>query len=180
MPVRRRRLVLLPFASLAACTHRLAHDANLEAPNVVPIHERLVTAGQPSKLGLARLSALGYEAVVYLAPWSVSDAVLEEPRLVADQRMEFDHIPVPFDSPRRAHFQRLSDVLQQRASKKTLVHCQLNLRASTFVFLHRAIVLREDPENAYRAVSQVWSPHGPWQELANALLREAGVRFEVI
>ena len=47
----------------------------LAASNVVEISPRLVTSGQPTPAGLASLKSLGFEAVVYLAPPNVGDAV---------------------------------------------------------------------------------------------------------
>ena len=51
------------------------------------------------------------------------------------------------------------------SDRKVLVHCQINMRASSLVFLHRTIALKEDPRVAYEAVTAVWSPRGPWRAL---------------
>jgi cystathionine beta-lyase/cystathionine gamma-synthase len=51
-------------------------------------------------------------------------------------------------------------------------------RASTMVFLYRAIVRRDDPATAYEAVARVWSPQGPWRALVVALLARHGIAFE--
>lgn len=56
----------------------LAQPARLAAPNVVEISPRLVTSGQPSAEALAGLKAQGFEAVIYLAPPTVTDAVRDE------------------------------------------------------------------------------------------------------
>ncbi len=50
----------------------------LIAPNVVEISPRLVTSGQPSAEALAGLKAMAFDAVIYLAPPTVSDAVRDE------------------------------------------------------------------------------------------------------
>jgi len=39
------------------------------------------------------------------------------------------------------------------------------------VFLYRVVVGRENPDAAYEAVAQVWSPHGPWKDLIVTVLR---------
>jgi hypothetical protein len=65
-------------------------------------------------------------------------------------------------------------------SRKVLVHCQVNLRASSMVFLYRTIVLKEDPRVAYEAVSGVWSPEGPWRRLIETELRKHNVAFELL
>ena len=63
--------------------------------------------------------------------------------------------------------------------KKVLVHCQVNMRASSMVFLHRVIVGRESPEEAYKSVIAVWAPHDAWKDLIVAELRRNDIAFEL-
>lgn len=149
------------------------------APNVVSIDATLVTSGQPSAQALGELGAEGFEAVIYLAPSSVSDAVADEPRILAKQGIEWVHLPIPFGAPTAAHFEAVSAALTRLKHKKVLVHCQINLRASTMVFLHRVVQRREAPASAYQAVSRVWSPEGPWRDMAQGVLQQHGVEFEL-
>jgi protein tyrosine phosphatase (PTP) superfamily phosphohydrolase (DUF442 family) len=178
----RRRSLLL-----AACTPLLAPAGlratsplpGLQAPNVVPISGQLVTAGQPDAASLERLGALGFGAVIYLAPPTVHDAVPGEAETVRRQGLDFTNIPVPFDAPTAAHLREFSATLARLGpQRKCLVHCQVNMRASSFTFLHRVIVGRESPEPAYEAVARVWSPNRTWKRWLVAELRAAGIGFE--
>lgn len=175
MDVRRREFLVVAFA-LASSTK--VHAQRVAAPNVVPISEGLITSGQPTAEGLANLGKLGFQAVVYLAPSSVSDAVKEEPDLLRAQGIEFVHIPIPFGAPTEAHFEALSSALTQLQGRKVLVHCQVNMRASTLVFLHRVIHNKEDPTLAWEAVTRVWSPEGAWKQLVVAQLSKHRVAFQ--
>ena len=177
--MRRRRGLVAMFALTLPGLGSARPGASLVAPNVVAIHDRLVTSGQPHAGALSTLGTLGFEAVVYLAPSSVADAVAAEPALLERQGITFVHIPIPFDRPEPAHFRALAAALDRLRARRVLVHCQVNLRASTLVFLYRAIVLKEDPAVAYEAVARVWSPQGPWRSLASTLLREHGIAFEL-
>ena len=58
------------------------------------------------------------------------------------------------------------------------MHCQVNMRASSMVFLHRVVGERQDPAKAYEAVAAVWSPQGPWKALIQAQLKKNGIDFE--
>lgn len=147
-------------------------------PNVVEINPRLVTSGQPSAEALSGLAAEGFEAVIYLAPPTVSDAVRDEAMIVGRQGLVFVNIPVVFDKPTERDFEAFAAVFSALSKRKVLVHCQINLRASTMVFLYRAIAAKEDPRVAYEAVIRVWSPDGPWKRLIQTLLRKNGVNFE--
>ncbi len=153
---------------------------SFDAPNTVTISARLVTSGQPSASALSDLRAAGFEAVIYLAPNTVPNAVANEAGFLEKQGIEYIHIPIPFDSPSAAHFQAVTDALQRLKEKKVLVHCEINLRASSMVFLHRVLTLKEDADRAYAAVSAVWSPRGPWRKLIQEQLQKGGAKFELM
>jgi protein tyrosine phosphatase (PTP) superfamily phosphohydrolase (DUF442 family) len=148
------------------------------APNIVEITPRLVTSGQPSEKGLSTLGALGFEAVVYLAPPTVSDAVRDEAQIVGRQGLVYVDIPIRFDHPTEQDYETFAGVLDALGTRKVLVHCQVNLRASSLVFLYRVIVRKEEPDRAYDSVAAVWSPDGPWKRLIVDLLRKHGVKFD--
>jgi hypothetical protein len=84
------------------------------------------------------------------------------------------------DDLTEADFETFAAVLSGLGSRKVLVHCQVNLRASSMVFLYRTIVLKEEPRVAYQAVSGVWSPEGPWRRLIEAELRKHKVAFDLL
>ncbi|HJV67638.1 protein tyrosine phosphatase family protein [Ideonella sp.] len=173
-----RRRLALAWAAIWLAPVARAAEARLAAPNVVPITPHLVTSGQPTADSLATLGQLGFEAVIYLAPLSVPDAVAAEPELLARQHIEFLNVPIAFDQPSAADVEAVANVLDRWRDKKVLVHCQVNMRASSMVFLYRVLRLKEPPERAYEAVEQVWSPRGAWRRLIVEQLREHGIAFE--
>ena len=174
VPLKRRDLVIL----LTLAGRALAADVQLQAPNVVVIGPQLVTSGQPGAAALRGLGAQGFEAVIYLAPLTVPDAVVEEPEILRRQNIEFIHIPVRFGQPTGADFAAFTQAMDRLRGRKLLVHCQVNLRASSMTFLYRVIAGHEKPDTAYEAVARVWSPEGPWKRLLVAQLRKARIAFE--
>lgn len=164
--------------TVLATSSAVAQRPSLSAPNRVEISPGLVTAGQPSADMLARLGEQGFQAVIYLAPPTVSDAVRDEALIVGRQGLVYVNIPIRFDSPSERDFEVFAAILRGLAGRKVLVHCQINLRASTMVFLYRAIIAKEDPRMAYETVSKVWTPEGPWKRLVQDLLRKHKIEFE--
>jgi len=169
--------------STALCTSlstsaRAQSPQNLDAPNVVPITAQLTSSGQPTARALEGLAAQGYEALIYLAPPQVSDAVREENLIVGRQNMVFVNIPIVFNKPTVNDYETFASILQSLGNKKVLVHCQVNMRASTMVFLYRVVVGKEDPALAYEAVSKVWTPSGPWKQLMLDVLQKHKIAFE--
>ncbi|WP_158567958.1 MULTISPECIES: protein tyrosine phosphatase family protein [unclassified Duganella] len=174
----RAMAVLTLLTGLLACGTASATGVVIEAPNVVAISPQLVTSGQPSAKALAGLAAQGFGAVIYLAPPTVSDAIAGEAEIVRRQGLEFINIPIGFGNPTEADFQSFVAAMRRLGDRKVLVHCQVNMRASSMTFLYRAIVLHEKPELAYESVARVWSPEGPWKSLMVSQLRKAGIQFE--
>lgn len=156
----------------------IAHAQAVDAPNFAPINAWLSTSGQPPEATLRTLGRQGYQAVVYLAPSDVPNAVPGEAGILQSQGLEFVHIPIPFGAPDESHVQALFAALDRLKDRKTLVHCEINMRASVMVFLYRAIRLRESPAAAYEPVARVWSPRGVWRKLIVEQLARHKVAFE--
>jgi protein tyrosine phosphatase (PTP) superfamily phosphohydrolase (DUF442 family) len=169
-------LLALALSTAAGAAHPA--DAAIVAPNVVVISDKLVTAGQPNARTLAGLAAQGFGAVISLVPPGMPDAVAGEEQIVRGQGLEFVDIPVAFNRPTQADVDAFFAAMERLGERKLLVHCQVNMRASSMVFLYRVIVRREEPERAYEAVARVWSPSGPWKALLLAQLRKAGIAFD--
>ena len=176
MPIRRRSL--LAVLALAPSAFGSAQAASIDAPNFIPISETLATSGQPTVAGLRALKAHGFDAAVYLAPLDVPGAVADEPALLAEQGLEFVHIPIPFGKPAPAHLDELASALDRLRGRKVLVHCEINMRASTMVFLYRTIYLKEPPATAYESVARVWSPRGVWRRLVVDELARHHIEFD--
>ena len=170
--------ILVAIAAIASTGNASATEPALQAPNVVAISARIVTSGQPGAAALAGLAAQGFAAVIYLAPPTVPDAVPGEANIVRAQGMEFINIPIKFSDPTETDFLAFVAAMERLGESKVLVHCQVNMRASSMIFLYRVIVGHEKPEQAYESVARVWSPEGPWKRLIVAQLRKAGIAFE--
>jgi protein tyrosine phosphatase (PTP) superfamily phosphohydrolase (DUF442 family) len=171
-------LVIAAFTSVCASS-ALAKPTPFAAPNLVDITPKLVTSGQPSADALGTLAQHGFEAVIYLAPANVHGAVADEAAIMRRQELEYIHIPIKFDQPTAKDYDAFASAMSRLANRKVLVHCEINLRASSLVFLYRAIVLKEDANAAYESVTKVWSPRGAWKPFIEEQLRKHGVRFQV-
>lgn len=149
------------------------------AVNHIVVDDRLHTSGQPQPAALETLAALGFDAVVNLAPPTARDAVAEERDLLESSGVAYTNIPVDFRNPTYQDFERFSEVLQQARDGQVLVHCQINARASTFTFLYRVVHEGAPPAAAFELVRQVWTPIEHWAEFAGMVLERHGIDFDV-
>ena len=167
-------LLLLKFSLVFVATAvapSFAQDAeDLKIVNYIAYSESLASSGQPSKGALEGLARVGVERVVYLAFRDHDTALLGEDRVVRDLGMQFVHIPVIWEAPTVADFEMFSAVMQQAEGINTLVHCQVNWRASSFVFLYRVIVQGVPMDDAVLALNSIWTPSASWREFIVTVL----------
>jgi protein tyrosine phosphatase (PTP) superfamily phosphohydrolase (DUF442 family) len=140
--------------------------------NYVAVSDRIATSGQPSRAQLAALRARGFEVVINLAPPDSYGAVDDEAQIAAAAGMHYASLPVDWWAPSRADLQQFSALLDRYAGRRILVHCQMNLRASVFTFLHRTIRDGIAPDTAIARVHDVWVPNSTWQEFIHTSLAE--------
>ena len=183
MPLRRRTILrALAFPAAVAAGVLLFLQTALPfavtpgplALNHVANTPRLSSAGMPSEAQFAAIAAAGFDVVVNLAPAGVLGAHEDEQALVERQGMRYVHIPVNFTAPAIADYERVAAALRESGDRRVLVHCQLSMRASTFVFLYRVIELGEDPDAAFDDVVRIWQPTGPWREFIRDALTSRG------
>ena len=140
--------------------------------NFLRIDDRLATSGMPLPDDFAAMRQAGFDVVINLALPTSDNALPNEGELVSTQGMTYVHIPVKFDAPQPADFERFTRVLDACAGQRVFVHCAANMRVSAFVFLHR---LRHgtDRTTAECDLSKIWQPDGVWREFVNARLAES-------
>jgi protein tyrosine phosphatase (PTP) superfamily phosphohydrolase (DUF442 family) len=153
-----------------------AHAAGLDGiSNYLEYSDRLSSSGQPTVGELELLSEAGFERVVYIAFTDHENALPSEDRLVKALGMDYLQLPVDWTAPTPADFYQVAAALRAAPQKRTLLHCQVNYRASAFSFLYRVIYEKVPIEEAKRDMQRVWQPNEIWQDYIDKLLAENGI-----
>jgi len=147
-------------------------DAPLSLLNEIQYSSKLTTAGQPSKEQFRALAEAGFQRVIFLAFSDHKNALRNEDRIVRSEGLEFVHIPVAWSAPTMEDFNTFAAVM--RAKEKTLVHCEVNFRASVFGFLYQVIYLGTRPEEAKSLLTSIWIPNETWETFITSVLAEKG------
>jgi protein tyrosine phosphatase (PTP) superfamily phosphohydrolase (DUF442 family) len=176
--------------------HAAEYDrlGNSEAPNVpqvlqvpqvpkVPINfvavtERIHTSGQPSQAQLGELKSKGYAFIINLATPASSGSIAEEGMLIAKTGISYLNIPVDFKSPVYEDFELFSNILRQSGSRRVLVHCQVNKRASVFTFLYRVVHEGIAPDRAWESVTSIWAPDPQWTDFIRMVLKRHNIVYD--
>jgi protein tyrosine phosphatase (PTP) superfamily phosphohydrolase (DUF442 family) len=123
---------------------------------------RLTTSGQPSETQLAAIKALAVTHVINLGLHTHEKALPDEAGCVRALGMTYIHIPVDFDHPTDADFERFRSAMQDLTGKTVHVHCIANLRVSAFLYRY----YRDEPgaseQDAKTHMDSIWRPGGAW------------------
>ena len=171
------RLVLAFCMNLVFAPLTLAQSLD-DISNFRQYSGSFASAGQPTPEQFELIRDEGFERIVYIAFSTDRDAIANEDRLVRDLGMDYVQIPVVWSAPTVSDFESFASVMQRDPSRKTLLHCQVNFRASAFAFLYR--VLHEGvPLAAAKAdMNSVWEPNDTWRALIFEVLERNGISPE--
>lgn len=136
------------------------------------------SAGQPTREQLQVIRDSGYERVIYIAFSTVGPAIPEEDQLVKALGMDYLHIPVDFNNPTIRDFNAFADAMRREPDTKTLLHCQVNARATAFSFLYRVIYDNVPVAQAKADMNSVWQPNQVWKDFIFDVLAQNGKSAE--
>lgn len=147
-----------PVAELAAIT------------NFRQYSDSFASAGQPTREQFQALKDQGFERIVYIAFTNNPNALADEDQVVKGLGMEYMHVPVDFSNPLPDDFYAFADSMERNTDKKTLLHCQVNARATAFSFLYRVIYQDVPLAEAKADMNTVWQPNEVWRDFVFEVL----------
>lgn len=134
----------------------------MEIKNYIKVSEYIHTSGQPKKGQFGHIADLGVKTVVNLAMPDSDNAIADEGKIVASNKMNYIHIPVVWEAPEVYQFNLFRAILNLHKTEKIWVHCALNWRVSSFIYLYKIVELGESESEAYSHLTVVWKPNKVW------------------
>ena len=141
----------------------------MDIQNYLVLNKQLITGGQPSKDSFKKLSKKGVVVVINLLP-SHQNPIENEEFLVAENNMDYIHIPVDWDNPKKTDFNSFVMAMKKHQGKKIFVHCAMNMRVSAFIYLYRILHDNFHKEKAKESMEKIWKPSGTWAEFIEKVL----------
>ncbi len=179
--MRASHIVLTIYAFVALLLSAMpTHAANDEPANFVSWRSGLASSAQPNAAYLKRAKAAGFDMVINLAPPEYDEAVPNEGAILAAQGVTYLNIPVRFGNPTAEDFRLFTDVMKSATNKNVLVHCQINLRGSSFTYLYRVITESANEDQARSKLTGVWMPNPTWKKFIEGVLSASGKKVELL
>lgn len=139
--------------------------------NFLPLGERFGTAGQPTPEQFTLVKQEGFDTVINLALATSPGGIPDEAALVKGLGLDYVHIPVDFQAPRRNDLEQFFAAIDAREGRRLFVHCIANMRVSAFMFLYRVLKLGHPIHDAEMALHRLWHPDPVWQAFIDDALR---------
>jgi len=167
-------------ACLAAVFVHAAAIAADDPQNYVTWRPGLASSAQPAAKWLQSIDKTRYDVVVNLAPPQSMGSIANEGALVGSKGVTYINIPVDFMHPTAEDFRFFTEVLRANKDRRVLVHCQINLRGSSFTFLYRVIHEDAAASEATAKLTGVWNPDPVWRKFIEETLAAHGKRLEIL
>jgi protein tyrosine phosphatase (PTP) superfamily phosphohydrolase (DUF442 family) len=142
------------------------------------VHENLVTSGQPSSDELALIAQAGFKVVINLALTDASNVLVGEDRRVLELGMDYINLPLLFDRPSYTQTLRVLETLKSLHHQKVWLHCALNMRVSSLMYIYRVHYLMMDEVDAKAFLEKIWTPNAEWSDLIQQLERHYMGHFQ--
>jgi protein tyrosine phosphatase (PTP) superfamily phosphohydrolase (DUF442 family) len=140
--------------------------------NFQAVSDHLGTAGQPTAKQFEAVKDAGYEVVINLALGNTPRDLPHEGQLLAQQGIDYIHIPVDFERPTKEDVRQFFEAMDRHQDKKCFVHCIANARVSAFVLLYRVLRQGVPLEEAQTTMHQIWKPNATWQTFIDETLSQ--------
>ena len=141
-----------------------ADPALAEIINFRQYSESFASAGQPTREQFQTIADHGFERIVYIAFTNNPNALADADIVAKELGMEYMQVPVDFSNPLPDEFYAFADSMERNRNKKTLLHCQVNARATAFSFLYRVIYDEVPVGEAKADMNTVWQPNEVWRD----------------
>ena len=126
------------------------------------LSETITLSGQPSESQLADIQALGVTHIINLGPHDNTGALADEPGTVAALGMHYIYIPVDFEHPTDADFDRFCTAVEAHADTAIHVHCIYNARVSAFFYRYAKSGRGGSEAEAFALMDGIWRPGDDW------------------
>jgi len=171
-------LILTPLIAGTSFAVEEADPALAEITNFRQYSPTFASAGQPTEEQFATIAEQGFERVVYIAFTNNQNALPDADQIVKGLGMEYMQVPVSFDNPLPDDFYAFADSMRRNTDKKTLLHCQVNARATAFSFLYRVIYEDVPVAEAKADMNTVWQPNEVWRDFVFTVMAQNDVSPE--
>ncbi|MCW8875539.1 MAG: protein tyrosine phosphatase family protein [Kangiellaceae bacterium] len=154
---------LMSFSTFAFDLNKSLH----EIKNFRFVSDKFASAGMIDLKQYSHIKEYGFKHVINLIP----GMQLKERRHVESLGMTYEQIPVDWGNPKLADFEKFVDFMKSYGDEKVFVHCQLNWRASSFVYLYRVTQLGVSQKEAKTDLKAIWKPHDGWDKYIKEVIQ---------
>ena len=142
------------------------------------VSKQIASSGMLKLEDYSLIKQYGFKHVINLLPGNQ----LKEKSHVKSLGMTYKQIKVDWMKPTLKNFKTFVKLMKSYGTDKIYIHCAVNMRASSFVYLYRVTQLAEQKKAAKVDLDFVWYPEDQWKDYIENTLKAYGFdpeyRFE--
>lgn len=143
--------------------------------NFYQVDENIATAGQPTIEEFTIVKQNNFDLIINLATKDSPGAIYNEEVVINTLGLDYIHIPVNFRAPVISDLQQFFEAMEQNRNKHIFVHCALNWRVASFIFLYRTVKCNLPISKVVPDLHAVWQPDNVWQSFIDMALAHYNV-----
>ena len=124
--------------------------------NFYQFSDNVLSAGQPKRRQLERVSEDSIEVVINIVPAYESIYEPDEAEILRKQGIEYIHTPVNWESPKASEIENFLVAMKKVDDRKVLVHCWVNARASALVHVYQMTQSSVNQAVEYESLRVIW------------------------
>ena len=141
-----------------------------QIPNFSPVHEHLLSSGQPTAEQLHHIKEYGCSTVINLALNDADPHLDQEDRICLELGLNYIHLPILWEMPAADQCLLVLDLIDHLVTNEIVwIHCEKNYRVSCLMALYRQYFMGMDIGSAQELLHQIWEPNETWTGLMHSV-----------
>ncbi len=157
----KKYLYLLLFFNLSAFASD--DELNKSLHKIVNFHfvsEQMASSGMLDLKQYKHILEYDFKHVINLIPGNQ----IKERKHVQSLGLSYEQIAVDWGNPTAKNFADFTQLIKSYGDEKIYIHCEMNMRASAFVYLYRVLYQGVETATAEKDMLKIWQPKGTWQQ----------------
>ncbi len=131
------------------------------------VSDQLASSGMLDLAQYEHIKDYGFKHVINLIPGNQ----IKERKHVQSLGLSYEQIAVDWNKPTAENFVQFAELMQSYGDAKVYIHCEMNMRASAFVYLYRVLYQDIPQQDAQQDMLTIWQPQGTWLDFINNTIK---------
>jgi len=143
----------------------------MESPisNFYEFTTKIGTSGQPEPEDFTWIKENGYHVVLNITPSYMHYYLEEEAEICKLLNLKYIHFPIDYKDINVENFSTFSNLLNENAENKMLIHCGANVKVSVLMHAYMVLKVGRDEAKSQNVLFKIQYPDKYWNQFYKSL-----------